>query len=211
MRRVCPAIRLADLLYGHPGQYLQRLGRVFDPALVGREPICLGELTCGCWIVLDGNNRTGLLLATNPNATLADYPAAALVVYPKGSWDPEMIEWWNPAPKTFAEVMCSKRITKRRRTERSDANLKTFYGFIERTSDGDYYGVITSLIRHGGRIAARSSTPTQLEGKLRTAVRRHLKKVGTSSPEDFDIKLSGCDESIHVCRQTSDTHVQAQR
>jgi len=201
-------LRLADLLYGHPGEYVQQFGRKYDPSLAAGESICLGELTCGCWIVLDGNSRTGLLLSASPNATIADYPEAVLLAYPKGSWDPEVIEWWNPAPKTFAEVMSSKRYIQRRPAECRAAGMKTFYGLIERISAGDYYGVITSAFMEGGPIAARSSSPARLEEKLREAIWQNLDKLGTFSNEGFDIKLTGHDEAVHVCRQTTPREAQ---
>ena len=62
-------------------------------------------MKCGCWVVGDGNNRIGLILRTNPEATIADIPKDILVISKFGEWYHEMMEWWNPCPKSFKEVM----------------------------------------------------------------------------------------------------------
>jgi hypothetical protein len=35
-------------------------------------------MSLGCWIVVDGNNRVGLILRKNPEATIADIPKSLL-------------------------------------------------------------------------------------------------------------------------------------
>ena len=62
-------------------------------------------LWCGCWIVADGNNRVGLILKKNPEATIAEIPERLLATVRFGEWDAEMMDWWNPCAKSFREVM----------------------------------------------------------------------------------------------------------
>jgi hypothetical protein len=44
-------------------------------------------MTCGWWIVADGNNRIGLTLRKNPEATIADIPKGLLALARYGEWD----------------------------------------------------------------------------------------------------------------------------
>jgi hypothetical protein len=62
-------------------------------------------MKCGCWVVADGNNRVGLILRKNPEATLADIPNRRLAIAQFGDWDNEMMDWWNPCAKSFRDVM----------------------------------------------------------------------------------------------------------
>jgi hypothetical protein len=186
--------RLAELLYGHPGRYIQQLRKPYDPLRAGESPITLGELKCGCWIVLDGNNRTGLLLSANPDARIKDYPAKALVLYPKETWDTETMEWWNPAPKRFAEVMASN---KRRAATRRGEYPRTFYGMVERLDDGSYYGVIPRAT--DGTVTAKGSTRQHVERRLR-AILHHRLTASLHAPAIIHVKLFGDDDTTpHVC------------
>ena len=197
MGRLSKTTRLADLLYGHPGRYIQRLRKPYDPSRAAESPICLGELNCGCWIVLDGNSRTGLLLSANPEATIKDYPAEALLLYRRGKWDTETMEWWNPAPRTFAELLASKQ---KRLTTRRGEEPRTFYGLIERLDDGSYYGVIYAA---DGTVAAKGSTRRQVEGRLRAMLHRRIKASAQVAPTSISVKLVGENGPPHVCPRNS--------
>jgi hypothetical protein len=63
--------------------------------------IQLGELPCGCWVVLDGNNRIALVLEKDPKATVAVLPRRWLLLFQDGEWDRE----WSPQnPQPFEFV-----------------------------------------------------------------------------------------------------------
>jgi hypothetical protein len=49
-------------------------------------------MKCGCWIVADGNNRVGLILKKNPEATIAEIPERLLATARFGEWDAEMMD-----------------------------------------------------------------------------------------------------------------------
>lgn len=118
--------RLADLLYGHGDKFMLCLRGKFEPAEYPEAPaIQVCELKCGCWIVGDGNNRVGLIMKRNPDATIADIPEALLSIYPFGKWDDELSQWWNPEPKTFGDVMSRKRTP-------SPKGKHVVHGMIER-------------------------------------------------------------------------------
>lgn len=185
-------MKLADLLYGHSGRFMQCLGKRYDPALATEQVIWLGELDCGCWMVLDGNNRTGLLIKANPDATVADYPQSALLVSSKGTWDRELADWSNPCPKTFAEAIRPQTRTAGAKSER------TYYGIVERTEPGHFHALITSDFRDRV-IGAKADSPAKVETRLRSALARRLKKLGKAT--DFDIKLTGDTEPEHICRR----------
>lgn len=190
--------RLAELFYGHPGKYIQQLKKPYIPVLASLSPICLGEMKCGCWIVLDGNNRTGLLLSANPNARVQDYPADSVRIYSQGKWDGETMEWWNPAPRTFAGVMAEKH---KRSTAKREAKSRMFHGVLERLDASSFCGAIFNI---GGKpVVAKGGTRRQVEGRLRAMIRHRLKANGPVVQGDFDVKLVG-DDAIHVCnRKTS--------
>ena len=73
-------MRLADLMYGHGDRFICHLSGRFDPEKYSdAPPIQICEMKCGCWVVADGNNRVGLILRKNPEATLADIPNKQLL------------------------------------------------------------------------------------------------------------------------------------
>jgi hypothetical protein len=192
MGQLLKTMKLADLLYGHPGRFIQRLGKHYFPKLAVKQGIWLGELDCGCWMVLDGNNRTGLLIRANPEATVADYPQSALLISSKGTWDTELDDWWNPCPKTFEEAM---------RVQTRTAKIKSkqiYYGFVERIEPGQFYGLITSDFRDK-TIDAKADSPAKVGTRLRSALVRRLDRLGKAT--DFDIKLTGDTEPEHQCRR----------
>ncbi len=99
-------MKLADLMYGHGSKFMCSLSGRFDPEKYSdAPPIQICEMKCGCWIVADGNNRVGLILKKNPEATIADIPERLLATARFGEWDAEMMDWWNPCAKSFGEVM----------------------------------------------------------------------------------------------------------
>ena len=72
-------MKLADLMYGHGSKFMCSLSGRFDPEKYpDAPPIQIYEMKCGCWIVADGNNRVGLLLKKNPEATIAEIPERLL-------------------------------------------------------------------------------------------------------------------------------------
>jgi hypothetical protein len=65
-------------------------------------------LWCGCWIVADGNNRVGLILKKNPEATIAEIPERLLATVRFGEWDAEMMDWWWRSVTTKAPGISRK-------------------------------------------------------------------------------------------------------
>jgi predicted RNase H-like HicB family nuclease len=149
-------MKLADLMYGHGSKFMCSLSGRFDPKKYsGAPPIQICEMKCGCWIVADGNNRVGLILKKNPEATVADIPERLLATARVGEWDDEMMEWWNPCAKSFREVMGN-------RGKKAPAPKNAIYGFIERDEEGKFIasthalkGVAPSAIGHTAEEAKR--------------------------------------------------------
>jgi len=110
-------IELKNLMYGHPGRFIQSLKGQFNiQKMTEKQPIQIGQLTCGCWTVPDGNNRIGLILQKNIDSRLEIIPERYISIYPKGEWDEETFHWWNEYPKTFEIVMkYSKEVNKIRK------------------------------------------------------------------------------------------------
>lgn len=131
------SFRFSDLCYGHEGKYICSLKGRFDPQLVS-EPIQLGKLSCGCWIVLDGNNRIGLILKGNIDARIGDFPKYIFKFLENEEFDEEEIYYWVPYPKSFGYIFpLSKQLNIIIR------NKKSFH------SDSDYHNEvnrITSLL-----------------------------------------------------------------
>ena len=98
------SFRLSDLYYGHEGKYICSLKNRFDPQLVN-EPIQIGKLSCGCWIVLDGNNRIGLILKHNMDARIGEFPNKIFTFLKNEEFDEEEIYYWNPYPKPFGYIL----------------------------------------------------------------------------------------------------------
>ncbi len=97
------SFRFSDLCCGHEGKYICSLRGRFDSELVS-EPIQLGELSCGCWIVLDGNNRVGLILKGNIDARIGDFPKNIFKFIENEEFDEEEIYYWVPYPKSFGYI-----------------------------------------------------------------------------------------------------------
>jgi hypothetical protein len=120
-------------------------------------------MKCGCWIVADGNNRVGLILKKNPEATIAEIPERLLATARFGEWDAEMMDWWNPCAKSFREVM-GKRVKK------TSAPENTIYGIIERNGEGKF-SASTYRMKKGVAASVTGRTPNEakrlLEDKLK--------------------------------------------
>jgi hypothetical protein len=98
------SVNIANLYYGHPGPFIQSLKGPFDPSR-SMIPIQLGQLSCGCWVILDGNNRIGLIVKRSQDARLSDLPRKLFQAYGTGTWDDELVKWWNPYPKTIGTII----------------------------------------------------------------------------------------------------------
>jgi hypothetical protein len=158
------SIKLADLMYGHGSKFMCSLSGRFEPEkFLDAPPIQICEMKCGCWIVADGNNRVGLILKKNPEATIADIPERLLATARFGEWDAEMMDWWNPCAKSFREVMG-------KRGKKPRASKNSIYGIIERDREGKFVAS-THGTKKGVATSATGRTPDEakrlLENKLK--------------------------------------------
>ena len=104
----------------------------------------------------DGNNRVGLILKKNPEATIADIPERLLATARFDEWDAEMMDWWNPCARSFGEVMG-------KRGKKARAPKNSIYGIIEKDGEGKFVasthalkkGVTASAIGHTADEAKR--------------------------------------------------------
>lgn len=164
-------MRLADLMYGHGEKFMCSLrGRFDSDKYSDAPPIQICEMKCGCWIVEDGNNRVGLILMKNPEATIADIPEKYLVTASYGNWDDEMMTWWNPSPESFRGVMSQRGIKK------TPAPKNAIYGVIEREDEGDFFAT-TLVVKEGttpasARGCSVHEAKDRLEGKIKQILKR---------------------------------------
>jgi len=98
------SFRLSNLCCGHEGKFICSLKGRFDPQLVN-EPIQLGQLSCRYWIVLDGNNRIGLILKHNIEAKIGDFPKNIFSFIMNEDFNEREIYFWNRYPKTFGYIL----------------------------------------------------------------------------------------------------------
>jgi hypothetical protein len=157
-------MKLADLMYGHGDKFMCSLSGRFDPEKYpGAPPLQICEMKCGCWIVADGNNRVGLILKKNPEATIAGIPKRLLTFARFGEWDHQTMDWWNPCAKSFREVMG-------KRGKKSTAPKNSIYGFIERDEEGKFIAS-TYALKKGVAPSATGCTADEakrlLEDKLK--------------------------------------------
>lgn len=132
-------MKLADLMYGHGSEFMCSLSGRFSPEKYpGALPIQFCEMKCGCWIVADGNNRVGLILKKNSEATIADIPESLLAIARFGEWDAAMMDWWNPCARSFGEVMG-------KRGKKARAPKNSICGIIERNGEGQFVASIHAL------------------------------------------------------------------
>jgi hypothetical protein len=157
-------MKLADLMYGHGSKFMCSLSGRFDSKKYSdAPPIQICEMKCGCWIVTDGNNRVGLILKKNPEATIAEIPERLLATARFGEWDAEMMDWRNPCAKSFREVMS-------KRGKNVPASKDSIYGIIERDGEGKFIAS-THGMKKGAVASATGCTPDEakrlLEDKLK--------------------------------------------
>lgn len=195
-------LRIADLMYGHPGKYVQGLHGSFRPEKYPSAPrIQICQLKCGCWIIADGNNRVGLLLKENPNATIADLPSLLISIYEYGGWDEDTMNWWNPAPKTFAKALALSKEKKKKKTQ-STENEKIFYGLIERTADNTFFALIIN-IAEGRSCSAEAHSRTEAENRLKRNICKKLQEMGIELGAPIRLELTEVNVESHECNQVT--------
>ena len=156
-------------MYGHGDKFMCLLsGQVDFDKYPDAPPIQICEMKCGCWIVVDGNNRIGLILKANPEASIADIPSNRLAAFRFGKWDSEMMDWWNPCAKSFRDVMS-------KRDKKTAQPKNAIYGVIERYEKGKFYACTVGVKREAvlfatGRTA--NEAKRLLEEKLKTVLKR---------------------------------------
>ena len=164
-------MKLADLMYGHGDRFICHLSGRFDPEKYSdAPPIQICEMKCGCWVVADGNNRVGLILRKNPEATLADIPKNLITTARFGEWDNETMDWWNPCARSFRDAM-------RKRDRNVPKQKDAIYGWIERTGKGKFYAS-THGVKNTAAIFATGRTANEAESRLKQKVQNTLKREG---------------------------------
>ena len=166
-------MKLADLMYGHGSKFMCSLSGRFDPEKYpDAPPIQICEMECGCWIVADGNNRVGLILKKNLEATIADIPERLLATAPFGEWDDEMMDWWNPCAKSFREVMD-------KRGRKIPAPKNSIYGIIERDGEGTFIASTHGMKREVAP-SATGRTPDEAKRLLEEQIKIILQSESVS-------------------------------
>src|SRR5271166_6560223 len=161
--------KLADLMYGHGDRFICHLSGRFDPERYSHAPpIQICEMKCGCWVVADGNNRVGLILRKNPEATLADIPNSLLATAQFGEWDDELMDSWNPCAKSFGVVM-------RKRDNHMSTPRDAIYGIIEKNEDGKFLAS-TMSVKNMPFISAVGRTAKEAERRLERKLKNRLKR-----------------------------------
>jgi hypothetical protein len=165
-------VKLADLMYGHGYKFICSLSGRFNPEKYPDAPsIQICEMKCGCWIVADGNNRVGLILRKNPEATIAEIPERLLATARFGEWDGEMMDWWNPCAKSFREVMGKR--------GKKVASKDSIYGIIERDGEGKFIAS-THGMKKGVVASAAGCTPDEAKRLLEDKLKIMLKTESVS-------------------------------
>jgi len=166
-------------MYGHGSKFMCSLSGRFDPEKYpDAPPIQICEMKCGCWIVADGNNRVGLILKKNPEATIADIPERLLATARFGEWDAEVMDWWNPCAKSFREVMG-------KRGKKARAPKNSIYGIIERDGEGKFVAS-THGMKKGVATSATGRTPDEAKRLLEDKLKIMLET------ESASLVLTGC-------------------
>ena len=166
-------MKLADLMYGHGSKFICSLSGRFNPEkYLDAPPIQICEMECGCWIVADGNNRVGLILKKNLEATIADIPERLLATARFGEWDDEMMDWWNPCAKSFREVMD-------KRGRKIPAPKNSIYGIIERNREGKFIAS-THGMKRGVAPSATGRTPDEAKRLLEEQIKIILESESVS-------------------------------
>ena len=165
-------MKLAELMYGHGSKFICSLSGRFNPEKYpDAPPIQICEMKCGCWIVADGNNRVGLILKKNPEATIAEIPERLLATVRFGEWDAEMMDWWNPCAKSFREVMGKR--------GKKVASKDSIYGIIERDGEGKFIAS-TNGMKKGVVASATGCTPDEARRLLEDKLKIMLKTESVS-------------------------------
>ena len=166
-------MKLADLMYGHGSKFMCSLSGRFDPEKYpDAPPIQICEMECGCWIVADGNNRVGLILKKNLEATIADIPERLLATARFGEFDDEMMDWWNPCAKSFREVMD-------KRDRKIPAPKNSIYGIIERDGEGTFIASTHGMKREVAP-SATGRTPDEAKRLLEEQIKIILESESVS-------------------------------
>jgi hypothetical protein len=190
--------KIADLMYGHPGNFIQRLRGSFAPENNPSAPkIQICQLKCGCWIIADGNNRLGLLLKKNPNATISDLPSNLMSTYKYGDWDEDTMNWWNPASKSIEKAMTSYR-EKRKKTNKNTEKGKKIYGLIEKVDDNTFFALIINIAK-GQSCSAKGNSITETKKKLKHNIRKNLRKMDIEFDEPIQLELNEVNIETHEC------------
>jgi len=172
------SFRLSNLCYGHEGKHICSLKGQFDPQLVN-EPIQLGQLSCGCWIVLDGNNRIGLILKHNMEAKIGEFPKTIFTFLKNEEFDEGEIYYWNPYPKTFGYVLpLSKQLNIVIKNKKSFKSERDYQNEVNR---------ITSLLTK-----KMSRGPAHTHTRPNKSLHRMRHKSG--APVTFALEKKGCQE-----------------
>ncbi len=175
-------------MYGHEGKFACHLSGRYNPDKYPKAPpIQICQMHCGCWIVADGNNRVGLILRKNPDATLADIPDHLIAISRYGEWDHETMDWINPSPRSFRDAM-KKQPSKRL------ADKDAVHGLIERSENGGFYACVIGT-RNTPHVSAYGKSPSDakilLEQKLATSLNRsNICVILTSLSPLFDHQCS---------------------
>ena len=142
-------------------------GRFSHEKYPDAPPIQICEMKCGCWIVADGNNRVGLILKKNSEATIADIPESLLATARFDEWDAEMMDWWNPCARSFGEVMG-------KRGKKARAPKNSIYGIIERDGEGKFVAS-THALKKGSLRLLLDTLPMKPRDFWRTNLKLYLK------------------------------------
>ena len=116
---------ICDLMYGHDGKYISSIKGKFAHHK-SKPPMQLFNLACGCWIVLDGNNRIGSILNYAPDAKIGDFPKNTFVEIPKDKFDANEIYYWVPYPKPFHYIIPLSQKLNKIRHNKSSYNLEEY-------------------------------------------------------------------------------------
>ena len=171
--------KLGSLMCGHD-KLTSSLRERFNPeAYPDAPPIQICEMKCGCWIVADGNHRVGRILKRDPEATLAAIPEEMVDVSIFDDWDYTEIEWMNPEPKNFRELM--EKDAKRPKAHAHGPD--TVYGMIERQKDGTFAALTLTATKDNSAVMATASSAAEAERRLKAKVKRLQKR------DDIDLVL----------------------
>lgn len=197
-RTIDDNLKIADLIYGHPGKYVQSLHGSFVPEKYPSAPkIQICQLKCGCWIIADGNNRIGLFLKKNPNATIADLPSHLISIYKYGDWDEDTMNWWNPAPKTFEKALALSKEKKKKRSKKIEKE-KIFYGLIEKIDENTFFALIINIAK-GQSCSAEAPSIKETKKKLKNNIRKKLQEMGIEYDGPNRFELTEVNIETHEC------------